>query len=421
VEAKELARVEHESNGHFGRDLIKISLLDRICSPRLDKSITAAIIECGRCKAFGGQHLAALLEPITRRHPWELFVGDYLSMPVGIGGFHTVGLYMDVYLQKIFGFKFTGYGTTATTISSLEKIRQLYRVPEVFMADGGTHFSGHAVAEWCENHGSRYQQVAAYSPWVNGLLEGTNGKLLSRLKRLCAPNLGEDDWALITKFEDLPAHWPKHFDTAIEQLNQRILPAYKFSPNELCLGLVVNTSSTPIETSTLELEEGAVGIQNKYVAQQGLDAYSHIVEHANKRKAAFDKRVRASKDGVIEYKKGDLVQIRDSKRDLDMATDSKLLPQWGAPHRIIDCIRNSYRLAMIQGLSLGGTISARRLRRFIPRLGTELAREQAEIESRREGVADEIMEGLDFEEEEVDKEEGEVEDIDFGRDDLGGV
>ena len=76
---------------------------------------------------------------------------------------------------------------------------------------------------------------------------------------------------------------------------------------------------------------------------------------------------------------------------------------------------------MIQGLSLGGTISARRLRRFIPHLGTELAREQAEIESRREGVPDEIMEGLDFEEEDVDKEEGEVEDIDFGRDGLGGV
>jgi len=157
-------------------------LLDRICSPRLDKSITAAIIECGQCKAFGGQHLAALLEPITCRHPWELLVGDYLSMPVGIGGFHTIGLYMDVYSQKVFGFKFTGYGTTVTTISSLEKIRQLYQVPEVFMADGGTHFLGHAVAEWCENHGSRYQQVAAYSPWVNGLLEGTNGKLLSRLK-----------------------------------------------------------------------------------------------------------------------------------------------------------------------------------------------------------------------------------------------
>ena len=64
-EAKELARIEHAKNGHFGCDLIKIALLDRICSPKLDKSILAGIVECGRCKAFGGQHLASLLEPIT--------------------------------------------------------------------------------------------------------------------------------------------------------------------------------------------------------------------------------------------------------------------------------------------------------------------------------------------------------------------
>jgi len=42
-------------------------------------------------------------------------------------------------------------------------------------------------------------------------------------------------------------------------------------------------------------------------------------------------------------------------------------------------------------------------------LGTELAKAQAEIESRQEGVPDEVMEGLDFEEEDVDKDEGDVE------------
>jgi hypothetical protein len=82
-EAVEMARIEHKRGGHFGRDLIKISLLDRICSPWLDKSIMTTIVECGRCKAFGGNHLAALLEPITCRHPWELMVGDYMSMPLG--------------------------------------------------------------------------------------------------------------------------------------------------------------------------------------------------------------------------------------------------------------------------------------------------------------------------------------------------
>lgn len=80
------------------------------------------IVECGHCKGFGGQHLAGLLEPITRCHPWELLVGNYLSMPIGKGGFHTIALFMDVFLQKIFGYKFTVYGSTIMTISSLDNI-----------------------------------------------------------------------------------------------------------------------------------------------------------------------------------------------------------------------------------------------------------------------------------------------------------
>ena len=247
-EAKGLACTEH----------VKIALLDHICSPKLDKSILTAIVECGCCKAFGGQHLTLLLEPITRRHPWELLVGNYLSMPMGKGGFHTIGLYMDVYSQKIFGYKFTTYGTTATTIASLNRIRRTYRTPEVFMADGGSHFMGHDIAGWCLEHGSKYEQVMAYSPWVNGLLEGTNGKLLSHLKRLCAPDLGEDEYAKITSFEHLPHNWPTHFDTAIEQLNRRILPAYKISPDELCLGIVVNTTQTPLAVSSAELAESDI-------------------------------------------------------------------------------------------------------------------------------------------------------------------
>ena len=50
-------------------------------------------------------------------------------------------------------------------------------------------------------------------------------------------------------------------------------------------------------------------VRNHNMVQQNIDAYSHIVEHANKRKAAFDKRVTSSRDGIIKYRKGDLVQI----------------------------------------------------------------------------------------------------------------
>ena len=121
--------------------------------------------------------------------------------------------------------------------------------------------------------------------------------------------MGEDEWAKVTSFDHLPSNWPLHFDVAIKQLNRWILPAYKFSPNKLCLGRVVNTAETPVNISCEELPEAEAKIQNQYAAQQNLDAYPNIVDHANKCKVAFDCKVVASWDGVIEFKKGDLVQV----------------------------------------------------------------------------------------------------------------
>src|SRR6267154_2136499 len=84
-EATQLAIKQHEQGGHWGRDAIKIALTDKIYSPGLDASIMNAIAECAKCKNFGNQHLHSLLEPITRRHPFELLVGDYLTVPKAHG------------------------------------------------------------------------------------------------------------------------------------------------------------------------------------------------------------------------------------------------------------------------------------------------------------------------------------------------
>ena len=88
----ELAKIEHEQGGHWHRDAIKIVFLDQYHSPKLDESIVKAIMDCAHCKNFGGTHLHSLLQPITRCHPFELLVDDYLSLPVGKGGVATTWL-----------------------------------------------------------------------------------------------------------------------------------------------------------------------------------------------------------------------------------------------------------------------------------------------------------------------------------------
>lgn len=144
-EAKTRAAKTHLEGGHWGRDAIKIALLDSIWSPKLDASILEAIKNCAKCKNFGPTHINSLFEPITRRHPFELLVGDYLSLPKGKGGYSTLGVYLDTFSQHTWVFKYKSAGSARTTVDSLTNIFSAFTPSETFMADGGKHFNNDAV------------------------------------------------------------------------------------------------------------------------------------------------------------------------------------------------------------------------------------------------------------------------------------
>jgi hypothetical protein len=77
------------------------------------------------------------------------------------------------------------------------------------------------------------------------------------------------------------------------------------------------------------------------------------------------------------------VQIHRSDLAKSISSKRKLTPMWSEPHRISERILNSYKLETLEGKQLDGEYHARRLRRFIPREGTELAIQQGEIEANR--------------------------------------
>jgi hypothetical protein len=105
------------------------------------------------------------------------------------------------------------------------------------MLDDGKHFKNNEVWQCCKKWGSQHHVVMAYSPWVNGLVEGTNKILLYVLECLCAPEVGEDGWRAMN-WVDLPKSWPDHFNKAIQILNWRILLVLKLSPKKLLLSLI---------------------------------------------------------------------------------------------------------------------------------------------------------------------------------------
>ena len=271
-----MARKEHESRGHWHRDNIKLALLDKVHSPALDSLIITVITNCAHCKSFGGAHLHALLNPIMCQHPFELLVGDYLTLPKGKGGYFQVGLYLDTCTQHVWGYKFKTHSSGKTMVRLLHDIFHNFIAAETFMTDGGTHFTSHEVTEFCEASGTKTHIVPAYSPWVNGLVEGTNKLLIYVLARLCAPELGEDGWREMD-VGNMPRNWPDHFEEAIKILNHRILRSLKFTPKELLLGMVVNTPRTPFDISTLPVQFNDVDMQMAYITQQQLDGYSEAV------------------------------------------------------------------------------------------------------------------------------------------------
>jgi hypothetical protein len=388
-ETVRLAWEEHCNNGHFHRDNIKAKLLDKITSPKMDQSITKAILDCGKCKGFGTTHLHSLLEPITRRHPFELMAADTLSMPKGKGGFVKLGLWMDVYAQRVWVTKLKTSATGKSSRRSYSDICDLFTPPEALMTDGGPEFDNEELRAECIKRGTKLQICPAYSPWVNGLLEGTNSILLNRLKRMCAPDLGEDDYAVM----DIPINWPDHLEAAVRCINNRILPNLKYTPNELLLGLVVNTKPTPLSEILAEPTAGEVETQMAYMDHQRFDGYAQIVDHAQRRKAAFDKQVISHPPKEVIFRAGDLVQVYRSDLDFTFKTDRKLLPKFSAPRRVISRNLNSYQLETLEGLPIGGRFSSRRLRLFVPRKGTELEEVQAAIEKEwrdREDREDEV-------------------------------
>ena len=213
--------------------------------------------------------------------------------------------------------------------------------------------------------------MVAYSPWVNGLVEGTNKILLYVLAHLCAPEVGEDGWQMMN-WVDLPKTWPDHFDEAIQILNWQILPALKISPKELLLSLIINTSPTPIEVSSSMLATQDFDTHMAYAAQQHLDGYSEAVKHTMDHKTRFDRRVLDSRESDVVFEKGHLMQIYQSDISKSIRTKWKLMPMWSEPHRITERLLNLYKLETLTGQPLEGEYHTHRLRRFTPQEGTHL-------------------------------------------------
>ncbi|QRV78795.1 Retrovirus-related Pol polyprotein from transposon [Ceratobasidium sp. AG-Ba] len=370
-EGRDLALSVHSAGGHFGRDMTILALQQRYFWPTLRKDATDAVVTCPRCKNFGPRLRSAHLQPITRAKPFDLLVGDYVSMPTGHEGFKTVLLLVDVYSRYIFTFPSRKPGTGRFTVNSLTKVSEWLLTPSSFMADGGRHFDCDEVKDWAEANSVQMLKTPAYAPWTNGLAEGSVKLLIGRLKRLCAGVVGEvledvsDEEA---EASTTPEAWPKFLAKATAQLNDRILPSLGYSPRELLTGVLKADRKAELASAIWDPRRGDVRINMGLAYAYRDDAFSQALRHAARRKKAFDKGIRH-----CEFKIGDLVQRYDARLDETHSSMRKLAPRWSGPLRIVGRSTNSYRLEDLQGNEFSSAAHTRLLRPFVPRPGSSLA------------------------------------------------
>ena len=365
--AFDIARKHHEDHGHFGHEHGKLSLRDSFFWPGMDTDTRRVIIECPQCKSFGSPHLNALLQPVRRRQPFDLIAGDYVSLPKGKGGYKTLGVYIDTYSNFVWVQKLKSAGTGKSTVDGLTTISEGYAPARIFMADGGSHFVNKEVEAYCEKKGIKHITTPSYAPYVNGLCEGANKILLQQLQRLCAPDIDSDESAV--ELGKTPYNWPDHLEDAVRAMNDRVMPALLASPRELLFGMQLNHSfkaphnnNDITETTT---EDAVTNFRLSEILRDNVHLRSLI--EADRRAAAFNDWVHP-----VTFALGDLVQIYKSKMDQSYETINKIAPKWSGPHIITGKYLNSYSLCTLTGTELQGKYHARRLKRFIPRQGSDL-------------------------------------------------
>ncbi|KAG9078495.1 hypothetical protein FS749_009469 [Ceratobasidium sp. UAMH 11750] len=201
----------------------------------------------------------------------------------------------------------------------------------------------------------------------NRLAEGHVKLLIGRLKRLCTGTVGEspeEDADASTT----PESWPKHLALATAQLNDRVLPSLGYSPRELLTGIL--QAERKAQRAKAVTAPAASDIDTNlgltYALRQ--DAFAMALEHANRRKRAYDKKARAT-----NFRVGDLVQRYDARLDETHSSLRKLAPRWSGALRVAGRTTNSYQLEDLQGNTYSAATHTRLLCPFVPRQGTPLA------------------------------------------------
>jgi transposase InsO family protein len=345
VEGIFVLRDTHESNGHFGRDLVLAEVTRSYLWPGMCTQVDQVIAECSRCKQFGQRFQRLLLMPVVRFRPFQTVAMDYLSMPKGRGGHDTILVAIDLFSKFVVASSFKGPAGARHTITMLDTIRSHLLTPDEILTDNGTHFQNQAVATWCTTNHCRQTFAAAYAHV--GSVENANRLVLERLRRLCNVDIN-----LVPKPSDVDAvSWVVNLQDAVRFLNDRKVKFLAgLSPCEVLFGMespVWSGSDGSIQLRLVQMDQARIDVAVAYTAEQ---------EHRKSTSKQWN---------TYEPAIGDIVATYYAAGDRSYSTMEKLRPKWQGPFRVTDVRRRAVRVAHLDGLPREGWIGWARLKPWV--------------------------------------------------------
>lgn len=264
----------------------------------------------------------------------QLLSMDYFSLPK-VGRFKSVLVIVDYFTRFTWAYKFEK-DNGASTISALSDLFEHYGCPTVLLSDNGSHLNSKEVNAFCERHGVERRTTPVYSPNTNGLVERTNGLLLSALERACAPR----------DADGTTQKWPSLLHKIVNQLNNRVVSTTGARPSDLLFGYERFPTLAPPPADDLLAEALDTVVDRRLETilaradgeSRADAALATLVKNQGIRKERADARNAAALRGASaasssELKRGDLVWLHASH--LTMQLNHKLQQEWRGPFRIV--------------------------------------------------------------------------------------
>ena len=339
----------HPTARHMGIDATYKRVKERYYWNQMYDDIKKYVQTCNACQRFGKPQRNESLHSIEVGKPFERVGIDIVGpLPKTTRGNKYIVVAID-YLTKWPEAKALSNATAENVADFIyEDIICRHGTPQILLTDQGTHFKNKLVTELCEKFKVKHKLSSPYHPQTNGLVERFNRTLTNALG----------------KMQDT-MNWNEYISSILFAYRTSEHSTTKYTPFFLNYG---REAILPIENEPLkdignyDLEETI--LQRAFILNELLPQYHdkarELIKQSQK-KSEQRHKVKMKKE--IQYTKGDLVLLYDSK--LDKQWSGKLDTKWKGPFEVHERLsQGSYILKNKFGQPLKEIIHSDRLKKY---------------------------------------------------------